>query len=101
MQTAAQAVARQQHGLIMGPAMWREFIRRWQPDIVLMQNQTPIRQLLLLSGAWVLVHEDISFSVLLRDAPEYSGLIQRYRRKPAPWAPLDANGRRIVQPLGW
>lgn len=66
-----------------GASNWRQLLDKYAIDYLLIENQAPLRQLLLAGHDYRLVYEDKHNSVLLRDSPAFHDLIARYGREPS------------------
>lgn len=63
-----------------GGANWEKQFDRYRIDYVLVQRDSPLRQLLLARGDFKLVYDDEVNSVLLKDNPEHARIIARHGR---------------------
>jgi hypothetical protein len=77
------------HAMYHGQANWRPLFEQQRIDYVILENNAPLRQLLLTGQAFRLVYEDDHDSVLLRNLPQYQELIARYGRAPSEQPPKD------------
>lgn len=57
---------------------WKELFDKHSIDIALVGLSAPITQILRLSGEFILVHEDNSHALLVRDTPKYQQIIELY-----------------------
>lgn len=64
--------------IFTGSHGWQQAFDHYNIDYVVCSRDAPIRQLLLARGDFTLVYDDAFDSVLVRNAPEYAGLIARY-----------------------
>lgn len=63
-----------------GGTNWEKQFDRYRIDYVLVQRDSPLRQLLLARGDFKLVYDDEVNSVLLKDNPEHARIIARHGR---------------------
>lgn len=63
-----------------GGSGWEKLFDKHQIDYVLIQHDSPLRQLLLIRGDFKLVYDDETNSVLLKDREEYAPIIAKYSR---------------------
>jgi hypothetical protein len=80
---------------------WKEFLAKHDPQIVVLQNNAPLRQLLVLDDGFSLVYKDSSYSVLVKREAEFQQLINVHERKPAGFTAFDSNGRIRISSKGW
>ncbi|MBV2235279.1 MAG: hypothetical protein KUL75_07000 [Sterolibacterium sp.] len=85
-----KAFMRDYWAMYRGRANWRPLFEQQRIDYAILENDTPLRQLLLAGQDFRLVYENEHDSVLLRDLPQYRELIARYGRAPSEQPPRKA-----------
>lgn len=75
-----QGFLREYSEIYQGKMGWKKYFDLYHIDYVLCDSDAAIRQLLLTSGTFKRVYEDRFHSVLVRNEPQFYGLIVRYGR---------------------
>jgi hypothetical protein len=57
---------------------WEELFDKYDIDYVICERNAPIRQLLLGRGDFSLVYDDKTNSVLVKNSPQFSAIIEKY-----------------------
>jgi hypothetical protein len=70
------------HKIYTGQAGWEELLNKHKIDYVVCERDAAIRQLLLARGDFSLVHDDANNSVLVKNTPEFSAIIELYENRP-------------------
>ena len=64
-----------------GKANWKPLFDKYKIDYVLVQRDTPLRQILLARGDFKLVYDDETNSVLVREEPQFAGIIAKFGKQ--------------------
>lgn len=66
--------------IAFGAPAWARLFDKYEIDYLVVQRDTPLRQLLLCRGDFKLVYDDPGSSVLVRDTMKYGAVIAKYAR---------------------
>lgn len=85
----------------MGTPIWKEKLKDVGADLFVLQNQSPITQLLMQSGEYAMVHADATYAVIVPKIDKYADLIARSKAKQPEFKIFNEKGKLLVTPMGY
>lgn len=84
-----------------GAPGWEERLKRTDPEIFVIQTQSPLTSLLMKSGLAAVVYTDDRYSVLLKRQERFAGLIAKLELKSVPFEIFGKDGEVKPSLCGW
>lgn len=85
----------------MGTPTWKAKLEEVGAEVFVLQNQSPITQLLMQSGSYAMVHADKTYAVIVPKTAKYEALISRSKAKQPTFEIFDSEGTLLVTPMGY
>lgn len=57
---------------------WDKYLAKYNPQIFLLANDAPLKQLLLIQNGYAMIYEDADSSVIIKNEPQYSSVLTKY-----------------------